>query len=57
MLNIARNALTDDIRNEIDSIVDSKSRFYHLLNQRIAQPYKVSEFDNRFEYEDSVTGY
>ncbi len=53
MLDIARNALTHDIRNEIKYIIDSKSRFYDLLNQRITLPYQVSEFENRFEYEDS----
>ena len=57
MLKRARDALTNEIRNEIKYIVDSKSRFYDLLNQRIAQPYKISEFDHKFEYDDSMTGY
>ena len=49
VIKTAQTSMKKDIKQELHRLVDSKANFYDMLNQRMTNDYKISEYDVNYQ--------
>jgi hypothetical protein len=48
MLKKGKSIIQQDTMYELHRLTESKAKFYDMLNTKVTDPYKVTEFDGKF---------